>query len=157
MNLSYYSNYDHIPQNYTVLYAFSNNYFIINGILININRPQTSWLRKFQNLHKQKCKQLLKLRAMHLRPGRRQHCYTGNSLFSASQSSFVVTWLLVFFFGIPPTIYFISLMFYCCWAQKKIAQNITTEQGKTLPDAEGDVMRGLRTCSPASPYRSDTY
>lgn len=27
---------------------------------------------------------------------------------------------------------------------KKIAKNITTEQGKTLPDAEGDVMRGLQ-------------
>ena len=28
--------------------------------------------------------------------------------------------------------------------QKDIAKNITTEQGKTLIDAEGDVMRGLR-------------
>ena len=28
--------------------------------------------------------------------------------------------------------------------QKKIAANITLEQGKTLVDAEGDVMRGLR-------------
>jgi malonate-semialdehyde dehydrogenase (acetylating)/methylmalonate-semialdehyde dehydrogenase len=27
---------------------------------------------------------------------------------------------------------------------KKIAENITTEQGKTLPDAEGDVIRGLQ-------------
>ncbi|VDK52776.1 unnamed protein product [Cylicostephanus goldi] len=27
---------------------------------------------------------------------------------------------------------------------KKLAQNITEEQGKTLPDAEGDVMRGLQ-------------
>jgi malonate-semialdehyde dehydrogenase (acetylating)/methylmalonate-semialdehyde dehydrogenase len=27
---------------------------------------------------------------------------------------------------------------------KKIAQNITLEQGKTIPDAEGDVMRGLQ-------------
>lgn len=27
---------------------------------------------------------------------------------------------------------------------KKIAANITKEQGKTLPDAEGDVMRGIR-------------
>lgn len=27
---------------------------------------------------------------------------------------------------------------------KKLAQNITLEQGKTLADAEGDVMRGLR-------------
>lgn len=27
---------------------------------------------------------------------------------------------------------------------KKIAENITLEQGKTLADAEGDVMRGLR-------------
>lgn len=27
---------------------------------------------------------------------------------------------------------------------KKIAANITKEQGKTLADAEGDVMRGLR-------------
>lgn len=28
--------------------------------------------------------------------------------------------------------------------KKKIARNITTEQGKTLADAEGDVQRGLR-------------
>ena len=28
--------------------------------------------------------------------------------------------------------------------QKKIARNITEEQGKTLVDAEGDVLRGLR-------------
>lgn len=28
--------------------------------------------------------------------------------------------------------------------QKELAKNITTEQGKTLPDAEGDVMRGLQ-------------
>jgi len=28
--------------------------------------------------------------------------------------------------------------------QKLIAQNITQEQGKTLADAEGDVLRGLR-------------
>lgn len=27
---------------------------------------------------------------------------------------------------------------------KKLAQNITLEQGKTLADAEGDVLRGLR-------------
>lgn len=27
---------------------------------------------------------------------------------------------------------------------KKLAANITLEQGKTLADAEGDVMRGLR-------------
>ena len=27
---------------------------------------------------------------------------------------------------------------------KKLAANITTEQGKTLVDAEGDVMRGLQ-------------
>lgn len=27
---------------------------------------------------------------------------------------------------------------------KKIAENITLEQGKTLADAEGDVMRGIR-------------
>lgn len=27
---------------------------------------------------------------------------------------------------------------------KKIAANITREQGKTLADAEGDVMRGIR-------------
>lgn len=27
---------------------------------------------------------------------------------------------------------------------KKIAANITKEQGKTLVDAEGDVIRGLR-------------
>ncbi|CAH1956924.1 unnamed protein product [Acanthoscelides obtectus] len=30
---------------------------------------------------------------------------------------------------------------------KKIAQNITKEQGKTLADAEGDVVRGLRKYS----------
>lgn len=29
---------------------------------------------------------------------------------------------------------------------KKLAANITTEQGKTLADAEGDVLRGLREC-----------
>ena len=28
--------------------------------------------------------------------------------------------------------------------QKELAKNITTEQGKTLPDAEGDVLRGLQ-------------
>jgi malonate-semialdehyde dehydrogenase (acetylating) / methylmalonate-semialdehyde dehydrogenase len=28
--------------------------------------------------------------------------------------------------------------------QKEIAKNITLEQGKTLVDAEGDVLRGLR-------------
>jgi hypothetical protein len=28
--------------------------------------------------------------------------------------------------------------------QKVLAENITTEQGKTLIDAEGDVLRGLR-------------
>ena len=28
--------------------------------------------------------------------------------------------------------------------QSRIAKNITTEQGKTTVDAEGDVMRGLR-------------
>lgn len=28
--------------------------------------------------------------------------------------------------------------------QKLIARNITEEQGKTLADAEGDVLRGLR-------------
>lgn len=27
---------------------------------------------------------------------------------------------------------------------KKLAANITLEQGKTLPDAEGDVSRGLQ-------------
>lgn len=27
---------------------------------------------------------------------------------------------------------------------KKLAENITYEQGKTLTDAEGDVMRGLQ-------------
>ena len=27
---------------------------------------------------------------------------------------------------------------------KKLAENITQEQGKTLPDAEGDVSRGLQ-------------
>ena len=30
------------------------------------------------------------------------------------------------------------------YLQKRIAANITLEQGKTLVDAEGDVMRGLR-------------
>lgn len=28
--------------------------------------------------------------------------------------------------------------------QKKLSENITKEQGKTLIDAEGDVTRGLR-------------
>ena len=28
--------------------------------------------------------------------------------------------------------------------QKKLAENITREQGKTLADAEGDVFRGLQ-------------
>jgi acyl-CoA reductase-like NAD-dependent aldehyde dehydrogenase len=28
--------------------------------------------------------------------------------------------------------------------QKKLAENITKEQGKTLPDSEGDVYRGLQ-------------
>ena len=28
--------------------------------------------------------------------------------------------------------------------QDKLAANVTLEQGKTIPDAEGDVMRGLR-------------
>jgi len=28
--------------------------------------------------------------------------------------------------------------------QKKLAENITHEQGKTLIDAEGDVTRGIR-------------
>jgi hypothetical protein len=27
---------------------------------------------------------------------------------------------------------------------KKLAENVTKEQGKTLPDAEGDVIRGLQ-------------
>lgn len=27
---------------------------------------------------------------------------------------------------------------------KKLAENVTKEQGKTLPDAEGDVSRGLQ-------------
>lgn len=30
--------------------------------------------------------------------------------------------------------------------QKRLAANITEEQGKTLVDAEGDVLRGLRKC-----------
>ena len=34
------------------------------------------------------------------------------------------------------------------YLQKRIAANITLEQGKTLVDAEGDVMRGLRKCYP---------
>jgi malonate-semialdehyde dehydrogenase (acetylating)/methylmalonate-semialdehyde dehydrogenase len=29
------------------------------------------------------------------------------------------------------------------WLQDKLAENITTEQGKTLKDAWGDVFRGL--------------
>ncbi len=29
---------------------------------------------------------------------------------------------------------------------KEIAKLITLEQGKTIPDAEGDVMRGLQVC-----------
>ena len=29
---------------------------------------------------------------------------------------------------------------------KDVARLITIEQGKTLPDAEGDVMRGLQVC-----------
>ena len=29
-----------------------------------------------------------------------------------------------------------------------MAANITLEQGKTIPDAEGDVMRGLRKLKP---------
>ena len=33
---------------------------------------------------------------------------------------------------------------YIVYLQKRIAANITLEQGKTLVDAEGDVMRGLR-------------
>ena len=33
---------------------------------------------------------------------------------------------------------------YCIYLLKRIAANITLEQGKTLVDAEGDVMRGLR-------------
>ena len=28
--------------------------------------------------------------------------------------------------------------------QKPLAENVTLEQGKTLADAEGDVLRGLR-------------
>lgn len=28
--------------------------------------------------------------------------------------------------------------------KKELAKNVTTEQGKTLPDAEGDVLRGLQ-------------
>lgn len=31
---------------------------------------------------------------------------------------------------------------------KLLAENITKEQGKTLIDAEGDVLRGLRKCAP---------
>ena len=34
------------------------------------------------------------------------------------------------------------------YLQKRIAANITLEQGKTLVDAEGDVMRGLRKYYP---------
>lgn len=31
----------------------------------------------------------------------------------------------------------------------ELAKNITTEQGKTLADAEGDVLRGLRKYTPS--------
>ena len=35
-------------------------------------------------------------------------------------------------------------MIFAYFIQKDIAKNITYEQGKTLPDAEGDVLRGLQ-------------
>ena len=39
-----------------------------------------------------------------------------------------------------------------CSRQKELATNVTLEQGKTLADAEGDVMRGLReSLAPPSP------
>lgn len=37
-----------------------------------------------------------------------------------------------------------------------LAKNITTEQGKTLIDAEGDVLRGLRKC-PNTNTRKSKY
>ena len=40
------------------------------------------------------------------------------------------------------------IMVCIVYLQKRIAANITLEQGKTLVDAEGDVMRGLRECYP---------
>ena len=40
------------------------------------------------------------------------------------------------------------------YLQKRIAANITLEQGKTLVDAEGDVMRGLRKCYPDITHNS---
>ena len=39
-------------------------------------------------------------------------------------------------------------MVYIVYLQKRIAANITLEQGKTLVNAEGDVIRGLRKCYP---------
>lgn len=39
---------------------------------------------------------------------------------------------------------------------KKLAENITQEQGKTLPDAEGDVIRGLQVKHTSSLALADT-
>lgn len=36
---------------------------------------------------------------------------------------------------------------------KKLASNITLEQGKTLPDAEGDVTRGIRKYTVYNPEK----
>ena len=40
--------------------------------------------------------------------------------------------------------FYVLLSIWFLFNQSKIAANITLEQGKTLADAEGDVMRGLR-------------
>ena len=49
----------------------------------------------------------------------------------------ILFWLFYDFFNILK-LYHLKLK------KKELAKNITTEQGKTLPDAEGDVMRGLQ-------------
>ena len=41
----------------------------------------------------------------------------------------------------------LKLIFYMILFQSEIAKLITLEQGKTLIDAEGDVLRGLRKYS----------
>ena len=48
---------------------------------------------------------------------------------------------MIFFNWTDLTWRFKSFLYY---PQKLLAQNITLEQGKTLVDAEGDVLRGLR-------------
>lgn len=40
---------------------------------------------------------------------------------------------------------------------KKLAANITLEQGKTLVDAEGDVTRGLQVSQPAHCLRISCF